>query len=294
MQHKRTLKPRLPKIGFTLIELLVVIAIIAILAAILFPVFAQARERARAAACLSNVKQIGTGLMMYVQDHDEMYPAPFNQIPPINQPTRSSDRIPFELQILPYIKNDQVFACPSDAHPLVGGGTGRTEFWDGKYDPGKPGQTAKRRSYGYVGRINTRERAAGTGPSGSGGQPDPNTGIAGDWSRGLSMAAIEAPADMIALVESNNPSEAWPIGTPWGSLFTNCDTWKLAGREAGKDANLAPGCTNEYSRVPFKGHFDKGNYIFADGHAKSLSWGAVRANDFALFKMQKSNNRFTP
>src|ERR671931_1568039 len=62
--------------GFTLIELLVVIAIIAILAAILFPVFAQAREKARAATCLSNLKQLGLGMMMYAQDHDETY-APY-------------------------------------------------------------------------------------------------------------------------------------------------------------------------------------------------------------------------
>ena len=62
------------KKAFTLIELLVVIAIIAILAAILFPVFAQAREKARQTSCLSNLKQIGLGLMMYTQDYDETYP----------------------------------------------------------------------------------------------------------------------------------------------------------------------------------------------------------------------------
>src|SRR5436189_3665924 len=69
MQTRRTRRP-----GFTLIELLVVIAIIAILAAILFPVFAQAREKARQASCLSNVKQLGLALAMYAQDNDEMFP----------------------------------------------------------------------------------------------------------------------------------------------------------------------------------------------------------------------------
>src|SRR3954469_24153437 len=68
------LKLRSPNRGFTLIELLVVIAIIALLAAILFPVFGRARENARRSNCLSNLKQVGLGVMQYVQDHDEIYP----------------------------------------------------------------------------------------------------------------------------------------------------------------------------------------------------------------------------
>src|ERR1051326_8790913 len=84
--------------GFTLIELLVVIAIIAILAAILFPVFAQARETARMASCLSNLKQIGNGIMMYNQDYDEKFPSTkawgrgwnsYEQINPANPSTYS-------------------------------------------------------------------------------------------------------------------------------------------------------------------------------------------------------------
>src|SRR5688500_9143161 len=76
MGDKRTTMTNTGKFrrAFTLVELLVVIAIIAILAAILFPVFAQAREKARAAACLSNLKQLGLATAMYAQDHDELLP----------------------------------------------------------------------------------------------------------------------------------------------------------------------------------------------------------------------------
>jgi prepilin-type N-terminal cleavage/methylation domain-containing protein/prepilin-type processing-associated H-X9-DG protein len=90
------------KRGFTLIELLVVIAIIAILAAILFPVFAKAREAARATACKNNLKQIGTGMAMYVQDYDETYPG------------RSQLYGHWGYAVQPYIKNFNVFQCPSN------------------------------------------------------------------------------------------------------------------------------------------------------------------------------------
>ncbi len=89
------------KTGFTLIELLVVIAIIAILAAILFPVFARARENARRTSCLSNIKQMGLGMMQYMQDYDEIYPLHYN----------GSQRWP---QIMnPYVKSNQLYQCPS-------------------------------------------------------------------------------------------------------------------------------------------------------------------------------------
>jgi len=87
------------KRGFTLIELLVVIAIIAILAAILFPVFAQAREAARKTQCLSNQKQIGIGIGMYTSDHDDIYP--------------STDFGAYLVLIQPYVKNLDVWRCPS-------------------------------------------------------------------------------------------------------------------------------------------------------------------------------------
>jgi prepilin-type N-terminal cleavage/methylation domain-containing protein/prepilin-type processing-associated H-X9-DG protein len=91
--------------GFTLIELLVVIVIIVILAAILFPVFARARENARRASCQSNLKQIGLGILQYTQDYDEKYPG-FHWAPANIYWTR---------QVRPYIKSDQIFQCPSES-----------------------------------------------------------------------------------------------------------------------------------------------------------------------------------
>lgn len=102
--------------GFTLIELLVVIAIIGILAAILFPVFGRARENARKTACASNLKQVGLGIMQYVQDYDEIYP--FDALASLNTSgvrTGVSTLSPLAWmgQIQPYVKSQQLFICPS-------------------------------------------------------------------------------------------------------------------------------------------------------------------------------------
>jgi prepilin-type N-terminal cleavage/methylation domain-containing protein/prepilin-type processing-associated H-X9-DG protein len=99
--------------GFTLIELLVVIAIIAILAAILFPVFARAREKARQTSCLSNLKQMGLGILMYVQDYDERFPISRGRY--TNDP--NVPRGYWIHAIMPYAKNQQMFECPSDSSP---------------------------------------------------------------------------------------------------------------------------------------------------------------------------------
>ena len=116
--------------GFTLIELLVVIAIIAILAAILFPVFARAREKARQTTCLSNIKQVALGHLMYVQDYDERFVPGLgyfnsdNLNPPVS--------MWWYMKIDPYVKNDQMFLCPSisDHTHAIAGGTAQNYVCD--------------------------------------------------------------------------------------------------------------------------------------------------------------------
>jgi prepilin-type N-terminal cleavage/methylation domain-containing protein/prepilin-type processing-associated H-X9-DG protein len=103
--------------GFTLIELLVVIAIIAILAAILFPVFAQARENARRISCLSNMKQADTALLMYVQDYDETLPTLTD-----DTATKPSLRMDTWNLLQPYTKNKDIFLCPDRAQTGCGSG----------------------------------------------------------------------------------------------------------------------------------------------------------------------------
>ncbi len=117
------------KSGFTLIELLVVIAIIALLAAILFPVFGRARENARRSSCQSNMKQLGLGFAQYTQDFDETYPLAYAQ----GVPNISPNEMSWDKEIQPYLgvgvatnKAPTIFACPSDTLLRTGGNTTRS------------------------------------------------------------------------------------------------------------------------------------------------------------------------
>ena len=269
--------------AFTLIELLVVIAIIAILAAILFPVFAQAREKARQTACLSNEKQIGMGIMMYAQDNDETYPNANPPTPAINGGT--GPYLSWDQQIAPYVKNVQVYACPDDTYTYNPATSYR--FWDGSLQA-----QALRRSYQYVALINTVEA----------GGADKNTGVGGTLyasAPGHAVSDVDSTSSTIQLVEAWVPSASSGsyVGSYSSAIFTNCDTWKLPGRKIKSSAaedQLPTGCSSSLSSVPSVGHSSGANYIMADGSARWLPWGRVRANDFAYFKLRKSSTAFNP
>ncbi|MGI5820268.1 MAG: DUF1559 domain-containing protein [Armatimonadota bacterium] len=149
--------------GFTLIELLVVIAIIAILAAILFPVFARAREKARQTSCLSNIKQLALGMLMYVQDYDERFTVERNVF------YDSGGRRWYQA-IVPYVQNADIFMCPSAE---------RTSAWGG---------------YAYNG--------VGTGnDNGLGYRHENDSGVPTTSAAPCKLAAVTEPSSMIMLGE---------------------------------------------------------------------------------------------
>jgi prepilin-type N-terminal cleavage/methylation domain-containing protein/prepilin-type processing-associated H-X9-DG protein len=169
--------------GFTLIELLVVIAIIAILAAILFPVFARARENARRSSCMSNLKQIGLGLMQYTQDYDEKLPVA-GTTPTYGGEERNDDgsiqRASWRQKIYPYVKSTQLFSCPSNPNNSK------------VADNGGPGGPEMPRSYVMNSNLYLNRQA----PS------------------GMPLANILEPATRVAVVDGNGGSWDWTILTP--------------------------------------------------------------------------------
>jgi prepilin-type N-terminal cleavage/methylation domain-containing protein/prepilin-type processing-associated H-X9-DG protein len=248
------------KRGFTLIELLVVIAIIAILAAILFPVFAQAREKARQAGCLSNTRQIGTAVSMYLQDYDETFPFSddFGN-PPFKvkgSPIQGSYRYWGDM-IFPYVKNS------GKSGLAAGEGTGN-------YGPVQRCPAAADWYTGYGYNINL-----GYYPSGQ-----LNTTSSDPTRTGVTLASLTHPAELIIILDNSVPyswmrnnlkythDQAYQLAYRWFPVaVSDCMAWydwPDSARVFGK-----PGAGIVSGR-----HAGGVSCVFADGHSKWVRTGA--------------------
>ncbi|HZP81200.1 MAG TPA: DUF1559 domain-containing protein [Chthonomonadaceae bacterium] len=281
--------------AFTLIELLVVIAIIAILAAILFPVFAQAREKARQTSCLSNTKQMGLALMMYVQDYDETYcPAYYYGNPYSSGNLDLTGIYQWSGLIQPYTKNLGIFICPSDKI----GGLPPTNFNQSTNNAGAgtAGATCANCSFQDI----QAPRLSYTANEAI--MPRPRGGVGGVMvgqpQSVVALASVDAPAATIAITEftdylnavsgngpggvfykSHRPSDAWaldPQGTvPYDTSNTNnSPIYALSGDaakrifEAQPTAPFGGGSYPHLIYVNAGRHTGGNNFTFADGHSK--------------------------
>lgn len=238
------------KSGFTLIELLVVIAIIAILAAILFPVFGRARENARRSSCQSNLKQIGLGIMMYTQDYDEIMPPSVATGVRLNGTWRNL--------IQPYLKSTQITACPSnpskDSYEIENLGNGN-QFIN------------SRPSYG-VAQISAANL---TGSGGSRGVWTTNN------TNGTNpLAAITSPSTAISVAETtaaatriqvDGGATSYQINPP--VISSTCVSGS-GGPGTLTVANPNPGSATCTTAGAIFGHMGTSNFLFADGHVKAL------------------------
>lgn len=240
--------------AFTLIELLVVIAIIAILAAILFPVFAQAREKARAISCLSNENQLGLGILMYAQDYDEAFPFGLD----------SQWKIGWPVAIQPYIKDYQVFRCPDDTNLNI------APFLT-KSDMAWLGITV---SYGANGLMNPQNNdLLGV-----------MTPMAQSWisPESKSMASVGFPAETVLIADKHNTDAVANGGYGvysafYGATFVgvNWFDWGAPGEIPDGDLKATSLYPNGPSGAVSAVHSGKANFVFIDGHAKAMTPSAT-------------------
>jgi len=262
--------------GFTLIELLVVIAIIAILAAILFPVFAKAREKARQTSCLSNVKQLAMAVLMYVSDYDERivityYSTYAGQVTVgpdcVNRNPQSAYQIPSLIQ--PYVRNAGIFACPSWSTTKTCRASFPQPTCQWSYTPleGSP--------WHQIG-LSTGDPASTLCPV-CGRLCASNANQSGfDLRNGMLMSVVQAPAYHIMMIEFK-----FGVGNsdpPPGCNVSSC------GAASGETVHpRIEAVQNDPNRQV---HNDGNNYSFWDGHAK---W--MKAPDFGMWTICASDDR---
>lgn len=252
--------------AFTLIELLVVIAIIAILAAILFPVFAQAREKARAASCLSNEKQIGLALMQYIQDYDETYPrAVFSTNPAQPFWNDWSNAITWDNVVNPYIKNGkagtnadfnnigrggQIFECPSDSKGKVSWLNGRSGMTYSCASSWQGDQTRPLKMGLFV-------------------KVDFDANGDGQYTDVRALADVPAPSNTLAFVE--HPHDQSASNWAQNSITMSAMEQQIYDSQAPyTPANWWDATGQANARLPKNqpSHNGGWNYVYADGHAK--------------------------
>jgi prepilin-type N-terminal cleavage/methylation domain-containing protein/prepilin-type processing-associated H-X9-DG protein len=262
--------------AFTLIELLVVIAIIAILAAILFPVFAQAREKARSISCLSNLKQIGTASMMYIQDYDETYMCGWGE------PDGSTM---WRWVLNPYIQrngtsmyngnatNNSILICPSTRIGVTSYGYNQAHFanrWaqapNGNWNNGGIGMAAITEPANLV-MIGEAAKSGRTSPG-----IDPNYADGSAYCGTRNGTAANNPADCGPYRFKADTWKKDPGDPTWDATVD----WDMAMPGDGKgEWNIATGINNNGSRRPLFPHSGLGNFVFADGHAKAIQGGKL-------------------
>lgn len=227
------------KKGFTLIELLVVIAIIAILAAILFPVFGRARENARRSSCQSNEKQILLGFKQYTQDYDEKFP---QAVTNVGGPAGTSTGSGWGESIQPYLKSTQIYQCPSETNTgAVSGTTGYSDYW---YN-------------GAIGQTTVTYDAAGT-------QSGTTVADGAVTTSGVSEASLNNSASTVLLGDG----EGSTVTTGSNSIAKNKG---LGGYFIYPATGTVPWVATLSGVIASdRRHLDGSNYAFADGHVKWL------------------------
>ena len=258
--------------AFTLIELLVVIAIIAILAAILFPVFARARENARRSSCTSNLKQIGLGLLQYSQDYDEKQPLDY--FSESNDQSGYGGAYKWMDAAYPYIKSEQIFNCPSDTF-----GTNTTDLLNAtyKYLPGSGGNGESGYRYGSYGANVAYYNDPGASPPF--GTHVGASGGSGGTIKEASLAQIQAPTTTVWVTETK-PRYV-------GEVYT----WQIYWPDSGSAPTVFRDATGfERLNKIIARHLDTVNVLWCDGHVKSVRMDALArlnaAGRMALFTAQ--------